>query len=266
MNHQETQTLIHGYLDGELDLLSNLEIERHLADCAKCTQILENYQSMRTALRSSKLYYSAPASLRQQVRSSVHRAERPAFGLTSLSVAAGWSNRAILVGLAAGLALILIAAWSLLRGVSAPTSADLLTQEVIASHVRSLMVNHIADVPSSDQHTVKPWFNGKLDFSPWVEDLASQGFPLTGGRLDYLDNQAVAALIYRRNLHYINLFIWPVGQEADTDLQIESRQGFNLIHWNEQGMTYWAISDLNTSELQEFAQLVQHHASLSTTP
>ena len=266
MNHQETQALIHGYLDGELDLVRNLEIERHLADCPQCTQILENYQAMRTALRSSKLYYSAPGSLRQQIRSSVRRAERPAFGFTPLSVVSGWSNRVILVGAAAGLAVILLVAWSLSRGVAAPANADILTQEVIASHIRSLMVNHVEDVPSSDQHTVKPWFNGKLDYSPWVEDLASQGFPLSGGRLDYLDNRAVAALIYRRNLHYINLFIWPIGQVADTDLQIESRQGFNLIHWNERGMTYWAISDLNTSELQEFAQLVQHHAALSTTP
>jgi anti-sigma factor RsiW len=246
--------------------MRNLEIERHLAECSTCTQVYENYQGLHTAVRSSKLYYKVPIALQQRVRSSLRRAERPAFGLTPLSVSAGLSRRATLLGLAAALVVIMIVTWSLLRGGTAPSTADLLAQEVIASHVRSLMVNHIADVPSSDQHTVKPWFNGKLDFSPWVEDLASQGFPLTGGRLDYLDNRAVAALIYRCNLHYINLFIWPVVQASDTDLQIESRQGYNLIHWNERGMTYWAISDLNTSELQQFAELVQHHASLSTTP
>ena len=265
MNHQETQDLIHGYLDGELDLVRNLEIERHLAGCSECTQIYEDYRALQTAVRSSKLYYKAPATLQQRIKTSVRRAERSPLGLSLFGLSTGLTGRMAL-SIAAILAVVLVFAWSIFRSGTAPSTHDLLAQEVIASHVRSLMVNHIADVPSSDQHTVKPWFNGKLDFSPWVEDLASQGFPLTGGRLDYLDNRAVAALIYRRNLHYINLFIWPKEQAPDSDLQIESQQGYNLIHWNERGMTYWAISDLNTSDLQQFAQLVQHHASLSTTP
>jgi len=140
--------------------------------------------------------------------------------------------------------------------VARPPGQDLLAQELVASHVRSLMAGHLTDVTTSDQHAVKPWFNGKLDFSPPVKDLTPQGFILVGGRLDYLGETPAAAVIYRRRQHVINLFIWPMASGRATGMKIQSRRGYNLIHWRQSDLTYWAVSDLNTSELEEFVRLV----------
>src|SRR5256885_16555204 len=154
----------------------------------------------------------------------------------------------------AAAAIVVLALVPFLRG---PSGDDLLAREVISSHVRSLMANHLADVPSSDQHTVKPWFAGKLNFSPPVEDLARQEFPLIGGRLDYLDNRPVAALIYQRQKHFINLFVWPAGPGAEKAMNTISRQGYHLLHWLDSEFNYWAVSDISEKELQEFQQLFE---------
>jgi anti-sigma factor RsiW len=133
-------------------------------------------------------------------------------------------------------------------------------QEVISGHVRSLMANHLTDVTSSDQHTVKPWFDGKLEFSPPVPDLTTQNFPILGGRLDYVGNRPVAALVYRRRQHVINLFIWPSTPAAGGGETQLTQRGYNLIHWTTAGMVYCTVSNLNLEELQEFVRLVQQHA------
>jgi anti-sigma factor RsiW len=143
--------------------------------------------------------------------------------------------------------------------VPANNENDSLAQEVVASHIRSLMVDHLSDVVSTDQHTVKPWFDGKLDFAPVVVNLADQGFPLIGGRIDYLDNRPVTALVYQRNKHIINLFIWPSTDAPETTPT--TIQGYHLINWTAGNTTYWAVSDVELSELQTFAQLIQQNVA-----
>jgi anti-sigma factor RsiW len=137
-----------------------------------------------------------------------------------------------------------------------PSESQMVSEQVVSSHIRSLMANHLADVPSTDQHTVKPWFNGKLDFAPVVKDLSPEGFPLVGGRLDYLNDRPVAALVYRRRQHPINLFVWP-STNSDTDLGTTTIKGYNLVHWTHGHVTYWAVSDLNPAELKDFARELQ---------
>jgi anti-sigma factor RsiW len=164
-----------------------------------------------------------------------------------------WRGLGFVTALAA--VALLVAVW--LWGSRLPGVRDPLPQEVVASHVRSLMADHLADVASSDQHTVKPWFDGKLDYAPPVIDLAAQGYPLLGGRLDYIADRPVAALVYQRGKHYINLFLWPTAQGGAGGVQSTTRQGYNLRHWTEAGMTLWAVSDLSSAELDEFMHLFQ---------
>ena len=249
MGCQETQNLMHGYIDGELDLLNNLQVEQHLQDCPACARDHQNNQALRSALSTSSLYFNAPANLQKRVRSSVRA------GVKGETKPGMLSWRWLVVG--GSLALISIIILGLVYIQSSPARDELLAQEVVSGHVRSLMANHLTDVPSTDQHTVKPWFDGKLDFSPPVTDLTAQGFILVGGRLDYIGNRPVAALVYQRRQHFINLFIWPEAIESGSRNKIAVRQGYNLIYWKRAGMAYWAVSDLNINELQEFALALQ---------
>ncbi|HLY59189.1 MAG TPA: anti-sigma factor [Terriglobia bacterium] len=251
MSCQETEGLIHGYVDGELDLVRSIEIERHMEGCEGCAHAYQTQQSLKSAFRSAPLRFKAPAELQSRIQSSLRKAGKAAPAPRAFH----WLPTLRWAGAVAALALMAVIGWNLARVARPPSGDDLVAQEVLASHVRSLMANHLADVPSTDQHTVKPWFNGKLDFSPPVVDLAGDGFPLVGGRLDYLEDRPVAALVYQRRKHFINLFIWPSA--SDSGQRAVMRQGYNLIHWTHSGMTYWAASDLNNSELQEFVQLIQ---------
>jgi anti-sigma factor RsiW len=253
MDCKNAQILIAGYLDRELDPVQTVETEDHLHACAVCSQSYKDHQVLSEGLRTGSVYFKAPAGLQKRIQRAVRQAAKAESAPRWLS----WSWVRMAAPLAAA-ALVLFTLVPFLRG---PSTEEILTREVVSGHVRSLMANHLADVPSSDQHTVKPWFNGKLDFSPPVQDLATQGFPLVGGRLDYLDNRPVAALIYQRQKHLINLFIWPSGSDSDVETKTVSRQGYNLFHWTRSGMTYWAASDLNNAELQEFVQLVQNQTS-----
>ena len=241
MTCEQVQELIHAYIDGELDLLRNLEIEGHLGECEVCRSEHQGHANVRTLVQGGAQYFHAPEILKKRIEKQV----KPTSRLSSRR----WLAAAAAVILAAALLVIVFA-----RSQSHPD--NLLAQEVVSSHIRSMMLNHLVDVPSSDQHTVKPWFNGKLDFAPEVKDFADQGFPLIGGRLDYIDNRTVAALVYQRRKHSINLFIWPASGTTDQAAQQSSNNGYNIIHWTRSGASYWAVSDVNSADLSEFAKLV----------
>jgi anti-sigma factor RsiW len=246
MNCEQARPLIAAYADGELDTVHNLELETHLPACSACTRALRELQQLKKSVRQESLYHPAPAALRRKVLAELKAQTRPAPARSF------WAWLRLAPALS-GVAIICLAALLMIT-LNRPSAHDELAQELVSSHIRSLMASHALDVISTDQHTVKPWFNGRVDFAPPVKDLAAQGFPLIGGRLDYVQNRTVAALVFQRNKHIINVFIWPGGEKATVPAIDTVRQGFNLIHWSQSGMTCWAVSDLNQTELQEFAR------------
>ena len=249
MSCRETREWIHGYLDGEMDLVKSVEIEAHLRDCRTCLQASEQLRSLRATMGHSSLRFAPPANFENRLRTALRREGEREPGAAGI----GW--KWILAG--GSLLGLFLVIWLAANLFARTGNGDLLAQEIVSSHVRSLMANHLTDVPSSDQHTVKPWFDGKLDFSPPVKDLSQQGYVLTGGRLDYIGNRPVAALVYQRRQHPINLFVWPATGAGDLSEKASVHQGYNLIRWSHAGMTYWAVSDLNLAELQQFAQLLR---------
>lgn len=250
MNCADAQNLIHAYADGELELLKSLELDQHLKSCPVCAQMLSNHHGLRSALKDESLYHKAPRELQSRIHSALRKADKSERKQRNL-VSWSWLNTG------AALALVAVLAWIVVPLLSVRPVDDRVEKEIVSNHVRSLLADHLTDVASSDQHTVKPWFTGKLDFSPPVEDFAGQGFPLIGARLDYLENKTVAALVYRHRQHYINLFVWPADDEAVTAAKVLSRQGYQTIHWSQSSMRFWAVSELNKDELQEFVSLLQ---------
>ena len=250
MTCQETGQLIHALADGELDLVKSIEIETHLQECPSCAQAQEEILHLRSLMKDSSLRFAPTSSFERRLRSAVQREAKE----KSAPPASWW--RWSMAG--ASLVGLVIAVWALVVIINRPSSDTTIAQEVVSSHVRSLMAQHLMDVPSSDQHTVKPWFDGKLDFSPPVKDLGPQGFDLKGGRLDYIENRPVAAIVYQRRQHLINVFVWPANSNSKSTAQASVRQGYNLIRWTNSGMEWWAISDMNLAELQELVQLLQN--------
>ncbi len=244
MNCNDVERLLDPYADGELDLVRRLEIEEHVAGCGACAGQEAKLRSLRAALAAPGLHYAAPDSLRNKIQPAswaVGSVSRPAWYR--------WS------AIAAGLLLVVGSAAIFFAAHGDRFADNRMADWVVASHIRSLQAEHLIDVASSDRHTVKPWFRGKLDFSPEVPDLAADGYKLSGGRLDYLQDRPVAAIVYMRRQHVINLFTWPAAQEKDEPPSFDAQQGFHLRHWRQAGMAYWVISDVGEQDLGEFVKL-----------
>ncbi len=256
MDCRDVQRLLHPYADGELDLVRLLEIEEHLAECQECADREQSVRALRETLAGAALYHRAPDSLRARLGFSPVPASVPAPAPVPL-VRRQRRTPALLVATVAGIVLVVVAMLTAAAVWKRPNypAEDRFAELVVAGHVRSLQVDHVTDVISSDQHTVKPWFRGKLDFSPQVPDFSASGFVLTGGRLDYLTDRPVAAIVYHRRQHVINVWTWPGANGDERPVRSLKQHGFNLRTWERSGMVYWVVSDLNAQELDEFMRL-----------
>jgi anti-sigma factor RsiW len=254
MNCQEFYDYVDAYIDNELDLAATILVKQHLRDCPKCQQLLEARKALGNLLDNPEISFEAPDSLLEKVRSALPVARSEVKQPRSRSrVVIPWFS--VPLALAAALAVMLGLVILNRGGISDRSRSNALAQEVITSHVRSLLATHLFDVPSTDQHTVKPWFDGKLKFSPPVHDFAEQGFRLTGGRLDYFNGREVAALVYQRRLHIINLFVWPSDSGRNTGAESFAKDGYNVSHWERNGFEFWAVSDVNAADLKAFSNL-----------
>jgi anti-sigma factor RsiW len=238
------------YVDGELLPQEEQEVRDHIARCAECSQEYEALVSTIRTIKEGLVRHSAPDVLKARIRSSLaaSNAEPRAAQSTRVKpVSRRWMQFA-----AAGIAIAVISSGLTVLATRSSSTADVAERALLDSHIRSLMSGHLIDVASSDQHNVKPWFNGRLDMSPTVPDLASAGFVLTGGRLDYVDKHPVAAVVYMRRGHVINVYSWPVARAADEGKRESTENGYHLIRWRTDGIELWAVSDLNVPELEQF--------------
>ena len=244
MTHEEARKLLHAYVDGELDAAKCLELEAHLAGNPTARAACERLRAMSTAIRDRADYHVAPPALATRLRAAVPAAPEKTPRLA-------WRRW---LKPAAAFALVAFLTWVVAVQTLRPGEDEGIAREVLASHVRATLANRLFDVASSDQHAVKPWLSARLPFSPPVADLSSHGFELRGGRLDYVGGRAVAALVYQRRQHLIDVFVWPV--EAQKSEQTLTRDGFNIERFARGGMSFWLVSDLNRNELGDFARLV----------
>jgi len=246
MECNDLQRVLNRLIDGELPPATKSEAEAHAAGCADCAPRLAEERQWRQAVRRAGTYYAAPELVRRRIETM---ARRQSAAARAPSAWPGWRIAASLL-VSVGLTSAITAY------VTTPSSTSLMEQEVVASHVRSLQMDHITDVASSNEHTVKPWFHGRLDYAPPVDDYTAQGFPLLGGRLEYLDHQNVAALVYRHAKHPINVFILP-SDAADSAPKALIDHGYNVLRWTKGGMTFWAVSDVNAADLADLAKLLR---------
>jgi anti-sigma factor RsiW len=245
-----SRDLIEAYMDEELDPGLSTSLADHLSGCPGCSEVYTRFREQRTNIRSAAPYYTAPAELQRSVRDALRQATANQTKAAASHVPWRW------LAIAASILLAISVSWNIRPSPRRAAENDLIAQNILSDHIRSLIGTHLLDVPSTDQHTVKPWFNGKLDYSPEVKDFASQGFPLIGGRLDYLMGREVAALVYGRRQHLINVFTWPTDSTV-VSLSQFSQNGYNMVHWTHGSMTFWAVSDIALTELTQFKNLYE---------
>jgi anti-sigma factor RsiW len=249
MTCEQALPLLSTYFDRELDVTKNLEVEGHVRECGRCSAALQRHEALRSSLTAAALVFAPPRGLEGRVRTAVRREARP----RGLSVRPPWRWAAAPV--AATLAATLV--WSVAIHRGGTSRENVVLAELVSGHIRSLMADHLLDVVTSDQHTVKPWFNGKVDFAPPVIDFTASGFPLVGGRVDYIAGRAVAVVVYKRREHVVNVFIWPSGHDDDQGRRDLTSEGYHLLRWTRSGLTFWAVSDVNGADLESLAGLFQ---------
>ena len=235
----DQELLLHALADGELDAGNAVALEAHLAGCAACAEALAAIREVKARLAAAQLAYTAPDSLHARLDAALAEATAPPPRRSRIPAAATWVMSGAVGAIAASLALFAM----IPSGLS-------VEGQLVDAQARSLEAQHLVDVQTSDRHTVKPWFNGKIDFAPPVVDLAPQGYPLVGGRLDRVDGRRAAALVFHRRAHVINLFIWPGNAPAGPTL--EHKDGYSLVRWGRGGLVYWAVSDVDPGDLQGF--------------
>jgi anti-sigma factor RsiW len=252
MNCDATLKLLDAYADAELGPAEAAALDAHLRACAACREQHLAIRALKAVVRSNADYHRAPAGLRAAL------AARPGGPERREPVARprrrGWFAQAI-----AASAVAAFAAATITYQLAIPSAYEMITADAISSHARSLIAQQIVDVASSDQHTVKPWFNGRLDFTPPVRDTAAEGYPLVGARIDYLNERQVAALVYKRRKHYIDVFVWANEQESAREVRETARRGFTVLSWSDPSFAYIAVSDLDRHELQEFVDYLGAH-------
>jgi anti-sigma factor RsiW len=246
MNCNRSATVLHGYFDGELDVLGAGEFERHLERCLDCINALEALESLRSSMTFAQLYEKAPAPFRKRVLARLSSAGP----VVIFPARTPWRWLAV----AAAFLLVAYAGWRVIPVYRGGNYETVLAAEIVDAHLRSLQPGHLTDVVSTDQHTVKPWFDGKLAFSPPVQDFTDQGFPLQGGRIDVVHGRSVAALVYARRKHSVNVFVWPTDEKDDTP-HFGSQQGYQWIDWRKGGLEFCAVSDAAPSALEQLQRL-----------
>jgi anti-sigma factor RsiW len=259
MKCDDSRIYLPAYLDEELDVAESLRVQKHLAECMDCRQEQDQQLALRSVLRDPSLYAHPSADFAKRIEAAVRKAAHEEAPQRASRF--DWLRLGTFRWVPAAAALVIVATIGGLLAMNRMRSShdELIASAVLAGHIRSLQAEHLMDVPSSDRHTVKPWFQGKLDFSPPVPDLSELGWTLLGGRLDYVDGRPVAALVYQRRMHNINVFVWPNHGSAENTIKQEDAQGYQILHWNGAEMTYWVVSDLNNAELLDLARALRGH-------
>jgi anti-sigma factor RsiW len=263
---REAQPLIAGFVDRELDPKTEGDIDRHLRECPRCAGERDRQTQVKQAVRTAAPYHMPSESLMDRIRASVEASGGPGIPESAADSARPVRFRVSPAvrawALAAAFVIVFVTAFGIGRYTGgrirpAVPAQAILAQEVVACHIRSLMAAHLTDVISTDKHTVKPWYAGRLSFSPPVEDFAARGYPLIGGRLDYVDGHQAAALVYRFRKHTINAFVWPASGAPPSAETVTRLQGYNIVQWSDSEMAWAVVSDLNGEDLERFAGLLQ---------